>query len=174
MIPYPQPDEYFEYYGNYIHRVLPGSDLLALMGQQPDELQALLRHISDEQANVRPAPDEWSIKEVVGHINDTERIFAYRALRFARADATPLPGFEQDDYVRGTDFNARSLADLVEEFALQRRANLLCFRPLKAEEAARRGTASGRPFSVRALLYCMAGHVIHHVESLKRDYQVQG
>jgi hypothetical protein len=174
MIPFPQADEYFTYYAGYIQRVPQGSDLFAILSQQPEELRALLQNVPDAQANVRPAPGEWSIKEVVGHICDTERVFAYRALRMARADTTPLPGFEQDDFVRGTDFNVRSLPDLVEEFTLQRRANLVCFRPLTAEELNRRGTASGYPFSVRALLYIMAGHVMHHIESLKDTYKVGG
>jgi DinB superfamily len=174
MIAYPQTDEYGAYYGTYIGRVAEGSDIFALLSRQPDELQALLSSVSDEQANARPAPGEWSVKEVIGHVCDTERILAYRALRIARGDVRPLTGFEQDDYVRGTDFNARSLADLVEEFSLQRRANLLCFRPLNDAETARRGTASNNPFSVRALIYVLGGHVIHHMESLKVDYQVGG
>lgn len=172
MIAYPQTDEYSAYYGTYIQRVPPGSDIFALLSAQPDELRALLQNVSDTQANLRPAPGEWSIKEVVGHVCDTERIFAYRALRIARADTTPLPGFEQDDYVRATDFNARTLPDLLEEFEFQRRANILSFRPLTAAEVDRRGTASGYPFSVRALLYAMVGHVMHHIESLKVDYKV--
>ncbi len=174
MIAFPQTDEYFSYYGAYIQRVPPDSDIFALLRQQPDELRNLLQNVSDEQANFRPAPGEWSVKEVVGHLCDVERIFAYRALCIARSDTKPLPGFEQDDYVRATDFNARSLPDLVEEFELQRRANILCFRALTREEIDRRGTASGYPFSVRALLYTLGGHVIHHVASLKADYKVQG
>jgi uncharacterized damage-inducible protein DinB len=174
MIPRPQPDEYAPYYGQYIRRVPEGSDIFSVLSAQPNELRALLQPVSDEQANVRPAPGEWSVKEVVGHICDAERIFAYRALRVARADATPLPGFEQDDYVRATSFNARTLPDLIEEFALQRRSNVLCFQPLTDAELARRGTASNNPVSVRALLYMMAGHVMHHIESLTVDYKVQG
>lgn len=172
MIPRPQADEFNPYYAGYIQRVPQGGDVFAMLSQQPDELRALVQSVSDEQANVRPAPGEWSIKEVLGHIVDTERVFAYRAVRIARGDTTPLPGFEQDDYVRATDFNARSVSDLVEEFEFQRRANLLCFRPLTAEETERRGAASNYPVSVRALLYIMAGHVAHHVESLKTDYHV--
>lgn len=174
MIPHPQADEYGAYYEGYIQRVPEGSDLFALLGKQPDDLHALLQGVSDAQANARPAPGEWSVKEVMGHLCDTERVFAYRAMRIARNDTTPLPGFEQDDYVRATDFNARSLADLIEEFSLQRRANLICFKPLTEAEIMRRGTASNNPFSVRALLYIMAGHVLHHVQSLKTDYKVGG
>jgi uncharacterized damage-inducible protein DinB len=171
MIPRPQPGEYGEYYGRYIQRVPEGGDLFAIMSSQPDELKALLKNVSEAQADVRPAPGEWSIKEVVGHMCDTERIFAYRATCIARGETKLLPGFEQDDYVRATDFNCRALADLVEEFSLQRRANLLCFQALSDEELVRRGTASDNPLSVRAALYILAGHVLHHVESLKTTYQ---
>lgn len=170
----PQPDEYAPFYAGYVQRVPAGSDILALLNQQPDELTALLRSLPETQAALRPAPDEWSVKEVIGHIADTERIFAYRALRIARGDTTPLPGFEQDAYVRATDFNARRLSDLLEEFACQRRANVLCFQPLTEAEVARRGTASSASVSVRALLYIMAGHVLHHIESLRTDYRVGG
>ncbi len=172
MIQPPQSDEYAPYYGGYIGRVPPSSDLFALLAAQPDELRALVQNVADDHAGKPPEPGEWSIKEVVGHINDTERIFAYRALRISRGDTTPIPGFEQDDYVRGTDFNRRTLADLIEEFDLQRRSNILQFQTITDEESQRRGTASGNPFTPRALLYAMAGHVMHHVESLKVDYGV--
>lgn len=174
MFTRPQADEYAPFYAGYVGRVPAGADLFALLAQQPDDLSALLHATSDAQAEVRPKPDEWSIKEVVGHMNDAERVFAYRALRIARADATALAGFDQDDYVAATNFNARALSDLLEEFAAQRRANLLCFKPLSAAELSRRGTASNNPVSVLALLHVMAGHVLHHVESLKADYHVGG
>ncbi|HEX2906818.1 MAG TPA: DinB family protein [Phototrophicaceae bacterium] len=174
MIMRPQPGEYAPYAIGYIELVPAGSDLWTLLAQQPDELKALLQAVSDAEANTRPAPEEWSIKEVIGHINDTERIFAYRALRIARVDTTPLAGFEQDDYVRGTDFNKRPLADLVEEFACQRRANVLCFQALTEAEISRQGTASDHAVSTRALLFMLAGHVIHHLESLKTAYGIGG
>jgi uncharacterized damage-inducible protein DinB len=174
MIPRPQTDEYAPFYAGYVQRVPEGSDIFALLSRQPDDLRTLLQAVSGTQANARPAPGEWSVKEVIGHICDAERIFAYRAMRIARGDTTPLPGFEQDDYVQATDFNARSLADLIDEFASQRRANVLCFKPLTEEETLRRGTASDAPVSVRALLYILAGHVLHHIESLTMDYKVRG
>jgi uncharacterized damage-inducible protein DinB len=172
MISRPQPDEYAPYYGRYIERIPDGSDIFAVLSGQPEELRKLLQEVSDEQANIRPAPGEWSIKEVVGHVCDAERIFGYRTLRVARGDKTPLPGFEQDDYVRGTDFNVRLLIDLIDEFTAHRRANVLCFKPLTEAETVRRGTASDYPVSVRSLLYMMAGHVTHHLESLRTDYRV--
>ena len=174
MIPYPQTDEYFHYYGTYIQRIEPGSDIFAILRQQPDEVRTLLARVTDVDANTRPAPGEWSIKEVMGHINDAERIFGYRVLRIARGDTTPIEGFEQNDYVTGTDFNQRTLADLIDEFEALRRANVLCFQPLTLDEIARLGTASGWTVSARAILYMMAGHVRHHVASLIEVYHVQG
>jgi hypothetical protein len=173
MVPRPQADEYGPYYGQYIGRVPEGSDLFAVLSSQPDELRALLGTVNEALAGTHPAPGEWSIKEVIGHINDAERIFAYRTLRVARADETPLPGFDQDPYVTATNFNARTLSDLLDEFAAQRHSNVLCFQPLTDAELARRGTASGYPVSTRAILYMMAGHVMHHVVSLKTDYHVE-
>lgn len=172
QIPPPDSDEFGPYYGRYIQRVPPGSDLFALLAAQPEQLRTCLSAVADAQASVRPALTEWSIKEIIGHLNDGERILAYRALCIARGDITPLPGFEQDDYVSRTDFNQRTLADLIEEFSDQRRANVRCFRSLSQAELMRCGTASDSPFSVRALLYIMAGHVMHHIESLKVDYRV--
>lgn len=168
----PQHEEYAEHFGGYIERVPEGSDIFALLSSQPDELKALLANVSDEQANVRPGPEEWSIKEVIGHLCDSERIFAYRALRIARNDLTPLPGFDQDEFVRGTDFNARTLEDLLEELSLQRRANVLCFKPLTASELIRRGTVRNSPASARAQIFIIVGHTMHHIESLKVDYKI--
>jgi uncharacterized damage-inducible protein DinB len=174
MIAAPQRDEYGEFYNGYVRRVPEGSDIMVVLSGQPDELAQLLHGVSDEGANVRPAPGEWSIKEVMGHVCDVERVFSYRALRIGRGDTAALPGFEQDDYVRATDFNRRTLADLIEEFRLQRRANVICFRAFTEEESLRRGTASNTPLSARAGLYIMAGHVMHHIESLRTDYKVGG
>jgi uncharacterized damage-inducible protein DinB len=168
----PQPDEYGEFYAGYVSRVPEGADLFTLLRQQPDDLHTLLRNISDADASIRPAPEEWSIKEVIGHVCDTERVFSYRTLRFARGDTTPLTGFDQNEFVRGTDFNLRTMADLLDEFAAQRQANILCFQSLTEEETNRRGVASNTEFSVRAMLHIVAGHVLHHIESLKTDYKV--
>jgi hypothetical protein len=169
----PTTDEYSPFYAGYIARVPEGATsdgLFALLAGQPNALRELLAGIDDAEAGRRPAPAEWSIKEVLGHINDAERVFAYRALRIARADSTPLPGFDQDDYVANGDFAARPLSDLLDEFDWARRANLLAFRPLSAAAFARTGTASGGPISARALLYIMAGHVEHHLASFREVY----
>jgi len=174
MIARPQADEFVPFYAGYVQRIPENSDIIALMSSQPDALQGLLKRVTEAQANARPAPQEWSIKEVLGHICDAERVFAYRAMRIARADATPLPGFEQNSYIRATDFNTRSLQDLIDEFTFQRRANVLCFKALTVEETSRTGTTSDNAVSVRAILYIIVGHVMHHIESLKNDYKVTG
>ena len=165
----PAENEYIPYYADYIGRV-PDGDLFGFLAGQSDSLRRLLSGLSAEQAEFRFGPAEWSIKEVVGHVNDTERVFAYRALRIARNDQTPLAGFDQDNYVRAANFGERTLPDLLEEFDLQRRANILTFNRLSPEAALRCGTANNGVISVRALLYIMAGHVEHHIESLKQNY----
>jgi hypothetical protein len=149
---------------------VPDGDVLALLEAQVGELDALLRPLSASQADSRFADGEWTIKEVVGHLVDSERVFAYRAVAFARAEAASLPGFDQDAYVRAADFGTRTLADLLDQLALLRRANLAEFRCLSAETAARRGTASNREISVRALIYIIAGHVNYHLEDLRGKY----
>lgn len=165
----PHDNEYAPFYAGYV-RLVPDGDIFEILARQPDALRTLLAPLSTKQADFRPGPAEWSIKEVVGHINDTERVFAYRALRISRGDQTPLPGFEQDDYVREANSGERTLPDLVEEFELLRRANLLAFNGLSQDVSQRQGTASGSNVSVRALIYLIAGHVEHHLESLRRDY----
>lgn len=172
MVIRPQPDEYAPFYTGYIDRVPEDANVFDVLDRQPGELRRLLLNTPDSEASFRPAPGEWSIKEVLGHLCDTERIFSYRALRISRGDTTPMNGFEQDEYVRATDFNARSLKDLLDEFEMRRRANILSFRPLPEEELARRGVANKAEITVRALLYAMAGHVAHHVESLQEVYGV--
>jgi hypothetical protein len=121
-----------------------------------------LRAIPASGTDAPAAPGKWSLKQVVCHINDTERIFAYRALRIARGDQTPLPGFEQDPYVSAADANARSWSDHIAEFEAVRAATLALFRGLPAPAWTRSGTASGNTLSVRAVAYIIAGHLIHH------------
>jgi len=165
----PEATEYAPYYGRYISLV-PDGDILESLEQQANETLRLLGGISESGADARYALEKWSIKEVVGHITDTERIFAYRLLRIARADETPLPGFEQDDYVRYGSFAACHLSDLAREFELVRQGNLLLMRHLDEEAWQRRGTASNAEVSVRALAYIIAGHELHHVGILKTRY----
>jgi hypothetical protein len=165
----PNPDEYAPYTADYM-RLVPDGDILAILAGQLPALDGLLGGLSDEQALGRFAPGEWSIKEVVGHLIDAERIFSYRLLALSRGERANLPGFEQDDYVRAAAFDARSFADLREELRLLRRANLLAYRTITPEVAMRRGTANGHPFSVRALIYLLAGHFDYHLRDLREQY----
>ena len=165
----PAATEYAPYYERYISRV-PDGDLIELLERQLEDTLALLRAVPEERADARYAPGKWSIKEVVGHLSDTERVFAYRALRFARNDPTPLPGFDQDEYVRHGGFDARTLADLAAEFSAVRRATMDVFRYLDRDALSRRGVANGAEVSVRALAYIIAGHERHHGEVLRTRY----
>jgi len=166
----PTSDEYAEFYAGYIQRAQARGDVLAALPQQIDEIKSALGKLTDDQALFRDAPKEWSIKEVMGHLNDVERVFSYRLLRVSRNDATPLPGFEQDDYVREAAFDKHPLKDLIREFEHLRRANILAINNMSDESALRVGTASGYPVSARALIYMLVGHVDHHMESLNEKY----
>ena len=165
----PEANEYAPDYDKYVSRV-PAGDVVETLSRQHTDTLTLLDGIPEDKANSRYAPDKWSIKELVGHVIDGERIFAYRALRFARGDCTPLPGFEQDDYVRAADFDARPLADLVAEFSQVRASTLSLYRSLNEEAWRRRGIASDNEVSVRALAYIIAGHAAHHVNILRERY----
>ena len=167
----PGSDEYAPYYDTYISKV-PNQDLLQLLKEQIEETCRLLSKVPESGADAAYAPGKWTIKEVAGHMVDTERIMAYRLLRVARGDATPLPGFEQDDYVRGAGFQARTLASLIEEFRLARASTLALLQGLDGATLTRRGVADGKPVSARALAYIIAGHERHHVGILRQQYQL--
>lgn len=167
----PRADEFDAYFERYISLVEDG-DVLAALGNQISETVDLLNGINPEKADFRYALGKWSVKELVGHLIDAERIFAYRALRIARGDRTPIEGYEQDDYIENAAFGACELADLAEEFALVRRSNVFMFQNLSEAAWMRRGTANGREMSVRALAYAIAGHEIYHVDILKERYAV--
>jgi hypothetical protein len=157
----PEATEYAPFYANYI-ALVPDGDIVDVLEEQRRELVALLRDTSEEQGNTRHAPYTWSVKEVIGHITDAERVFGYRALCIARAEQTPLPGFDENAYVRSAGFDAYRLSDLVSEFDFLRRSHVCFFRGLNAAAAQRRGTANNAAVSVRALAYIIAGHTRHH------------
>ena len=165
----PTSDEYAPYYEKYI-ALLPEGDIVTTLEEQLNSTLALLRGLDESQGVRRYAPDKWSVKEVIGHIIDGERVFAYRALRFARNDQTPLPGYEQDDYVRSATFDERTLADLADEFEHLRRSNIQLFRSLDESAWSRRGTANDFEVTVRALAHIIAGHEAHHVGVLQMRY----
>lgn len=166
----PTKEEYAPYYDGYVQSAIKRGDMTATLPLQLDEMKTALGALSDSQARFKPRPAEWSTKEVLSHLIDTERVFAYRLLRISRKDKTPLPGFEQDDYVRESGADEVPLADLLDEFDHLRRANILAIRNTKEANLAEIGSASGNPVSARALVYMLVGHVEHHMLSLKEKY----
>ncbi len=166
----PTPDEYASFYSDYIQRAVARGDVLAAMPIQIDELDSALGKLTDQQARFRNGPGEWSIKEIVSHLIDVERIFSYRLLRVSRNDSTPLPGFEQNDYVTNSGADDLPMGDLLAEFVLLRRANILAVGHMSAEAVKRRGTASGAAVSANALIHMLVGHVDHHMASLHEKY----
>lgn len=163
----PEPTEHSPFHNTYISLV-PETDVLTAMGEQLDETLAFWRTIPEAQGDVCHAPYTWTVKQVIGHINDGERIFGYRALRFARADATPLPAFEENDYARTAECERRTVADLVAEFEAIRRSSLFLFRSFSAAAWARSEIANDAPLSVRALAFIVVGHVRHHNAILRK------
>lgn len=169
MIGAPDRAEAAPYYFTYIDQV-PDGDIIELLDAQARATTALLRKIPDEQSLHRYAPGKWSIREVVGHVNDTERLFVSRAFWFARGFDTPLPSFDQNVAVATAGAHERSWNSHIEEFAAVRAATLAFFGNLPAPAWERRGVASDNPFTVRALAYLAAGHVIHHTNILRERY----
>jgi hypothetical protein len=165
----PDQSEFLPYYGKYI-ALVPDGDVVSTLEAQMRDSKALLAGIPAAVSNYRYAPGKWSVNEMVGHVIDSERIFAVRALRFARADTSPLPGFEQDDYVRNSSYDAYPLAELASELESVRRSTVFLFRHLTEEAWMRRGVASNGEVSVRALAYIIAGHERHHWEILRTRY----
>jgi hypothetical protein len=165
----PQSGEYAAFYEKYISLVT-GKDILAILEAQRLQMIQIFSARSEREGNFRYAPGKWSVKEVLGHMADTERIMAYRALRIARGDKTPMEGFEQDDYVRTGSFGERSLTDLSDELAHVRNATLTLFRSLRKDAWERRGIANKNEVSVRALAFIIAGHELHHRLLLEERY----
>jgi hypothetical protein len=168
----PAVDEYPQAYADYVGRVPGGTDVLDVLARQLEETSGRLAGVSEDRGGFRYAPGKWSVKELVGHLSDTERIMVYRALRFARGDAAPLAGFDEDAYVPQSGADARSLASLVGEWVAVRQASLAFFHGLPPDAWARRGVASGNPLTVRALAYVVAGHEHHHLEVLRTRYRL--
>jgi len=165
----PQAGEYDSYYQRYID-LATEDDVVAALDAQSHETATLLNALSEQQASHRYAPDKWSLKQLVGHVIDGERIFAYRALCIARGDTTPLPGFEQEPYVVNGGADDRSMSDLAGELASVRRANVLMLRAFSEEGWRRSGTASDSTVSTRALAFIMLGHERHHLRVLRERY----
>jgi hypothetical protein len=169
---HPVADEYPPAFADYDGRVAAHEDVLEVLISQRDQVVARIRRIPETRGDYRYAPGKWSIKEVVGHLSDTERVFAYRALRIGRGDPTPLASFDDDAYALEMRAGDRTLAGLGEEWEHVRAATIALFRNLPAAAWSRRGVANDQPISVRALAYVIAGHVRHHLETLATRYQV--
>ena len=168
----PEPGEYAPYYDRYISQVA-GTDILGTLDAQRRQTLLLLSGRDESDGDYRYAPDKWNAKEVLGHVCDAERIFAYRALRIARGDQTPLPGFEQDDYVKNGPFARAPLPEIIEDYIAVRRATLTLLRNLDEAAWGRRGVASKNEVTVRALAYMIAGHELHHRRILEEKYFVE-
>ena len=166
----PEKNEYAEFYANYVSLV-EETDVVSALENQTNDLRELLADVSAlRRENFRYAEGKWSVKELLGHIIDGERVFSYRALRFSRGDQTPLAGFEENSYVANSNFTNSDFSDLIEEFSTLRAANVLLFKNLSEEAWLRRGTASDAAVSVRALAFIMVGHVRHHANVLRQRY----
>jgi uncharacterized damage-inducible protein DinB len=169
VIARPQSGEYAPYYERYIS-LIEDNDILATLDRQRREMVLLLSGLSEEQGDFRYAPEKWSAKQVLGHVCDTERVFAYRALRISRGDATPMEGFEQDDYVKNGPFARHAIAEVIEDYIAVRRATISLLRSLEEAAWSRRGVANKNEVTVRALAYTIAGHEAHHRRILEEKY----
>lgn len=165
----PEATEYADYYAKYISKV-PGEDVVDVLESERRQMLQLFSGRTEQDGSFRYAPEKWTVKEVLGHITDAERVFTYRALRIGRGDKTPLPGFEQDDFVKNGGFASRALADLAEEFGAVRNASITLFRSFDEEALSRRGVASQKEVTVRGLGFMIAGHQIHHRMILEERY----
>lgn len=165
----PAPDEHAPYYANYIGMV-PEGDVLDLMTRQVKETTKLLAGIPDAKAGYRYAPGKWSIKGLVGHVVDSERVFSYRALSIGRGDPSPLPGFDEKAWAQVSNADERPLKELIKDYEAARQATLALFRSLPADGWARRGTANNYPVTVRALAWIILGHERHHLKILRERY----
>ena len=165
----PEPNECTPYYHTYINQV-PEGDIIEILENQLEETLQLLKGLSEDKALYRYAADKWSIKEIIGHVIDAERVFAYRALNIARNDRSELPGMEQDDYVKFAKFDDLPLADLLAGFRYVRQSNIFLFKSFDEEMQMRKGIASGCEFTVRTFPFIIAGHEKHHQNVLKERY----
>lgn len=168
-VPRPASTEYAPFYAGYVAGV-PDGDLVDILRRQADEASALYGGISEEQANHRYAPGKWSIREVLGHVIDGERVFTYRALTFARGDGGPLPSFDENAWAAASNAAQRTMTELLDEYRAVRAATIALFRGFGEQEFARSGVASKNPISVRALAYIVAGHERHHLKVVRERY----
>jgi len=169
MVDRPTEAEYAPFYAGYV-ALVPEADILDVLERQVTEIRRLVAAVPREREGHRYEPGKWSVREVLGHIVDGERVFGYRAFCISRGEQAPLPSFDENRYVAAARFDATPLRELADELALVREANLAFLRRLGPEEWTRKGTASGKPVSVRALAWIMAGHPRHHLDVLRERY----
>jgi hypothetical protein len=165
----PGPGDVSETGMRYVAKV-PDGDILEILSHQLDEFADVWRRVGEKRANFRYAPDKWTVKDVVCHMVDAERVWVYRAMRFARGDSTPLPGWDQDTFAQGANASARRLDSLAAELAYVRRASIVFLEGLDVAAIARRGIASDAPMAVSATPYLLAGHAMHHIEIIRTRY----
>jgi hypothetical protein len=166
----PTADEYAAPFAGYVARISDDEDIVAVLASQLDEVLASFAGVSESRGPYRYAPGKWSLKDVVGHLSDTERAFGYRALSIGRGDTVPLPSFDDQGWVAEVGSDGRTLADMVEEWGHVRRATVAFFAHLPPAAWPRRGIANNHPISVRALAYIIAGHTRHHLEVVEARY----
>lgn len=165
----PAPGEFAEFFAGYVAMV-PQGNLLEILEQSGRDLVTMLRGVPEARGDFAYAPGKWTLKEVIGHVSDTERVFSYRAVRIARGDTVALPGFDENAWVPNSGAAQRTLGDLLDEFEAVRAASVALFRSLPREAVARRGTASNREITVRAIAYITAGHPLHHARIIREKY----
>lgn len=166
----PQPGEYPSDYEKYYIDLVQGEDIVKAFETQLSSSQKFLKLLSEDQGNYAYEDGKWVLKEVVGHVCDTERIMLYRALCFARGESQPLPSFDEDAYVRNSNFKSRSLSDIVNEFRLVREANIALLKSFDEKSLSSRGIANLKEFSVKAILFVVAGHELHHMNVIRTKY----
>ena len=165
----PKPDEYAPYFQNYIDSASE-ENIVKSLEDQLCESVSYFDNLNESEFDYRYAPGKWSIKEVIVHVLDTERIFNYRALRFSRKDTTPLPGFEQDEYIKNTDWKYYPIKSIIEEYELVRKHSIVLFNNMTEEMLNQSGMANGMSLSVRAIPFIIAGHERHHLNVIKSKY----
>jgi hypothetical protein len=165
----PSPNEYSAQQSRYVDLVQE-EDIVAALEKQSRTTAAMLSRLSDAEASFRYAPDKWSVKGIIGHVGDSERVFAYRALAISRGEAASLPGYDENEYARAANFDTRTLFDLVDEYVAIRKATVALFRGLSDEAWDRRGVANGNPITVRGQAYVALGHERHHLNVLREKY----
>ena len=170
MIQKPQPTDYHPYYQPYVQHIPDNTDVLELLQKQQQEVPQVLSRVGESEADFAYAPGKWSIRELVGHMNDTERIMACRALCIARGEQQVLPGFDENEYVTHSNFRERPISSLLEEHALIRANTRFLFLSFSHEALSRRGNANGSPVTVAALAFIIAGHERHHLHIMTERY----